>query len=257
VNNCGTSLAPGASCTINVAFAPVSRGAWPGTLTITHNAAGSRSRVSLSGTGVAPLASITPGTLTFATTAVGTQNSDSTVILSNVGDAAMNITSIATADDFVQSNNCPTTLASGLSCTINVTFAPRTGGSRTGLLTITDDAPGSPQTVALSGSAIDFNVTVSPASVSINPNQNATYNVTVSAIGGVYNQAVSLTCSGLPAGATCIFTPASLNPGSTSQTAKLKIITSNGGAPQGTYTIVVSGIVNNVVHSGTATLIVK
>ena len=45
-------------------------------------------------------------------------------------------------------------LASGASCTINVTFTPSTTGSVTGTLSITDNAAGSPQAVSLSGAGI-------------------------------------------------------------------------------------------------------
>jgi hypothetical protein len=256
-NNCGSSVAPGASCVVNVLFTPIATGSRNGTLTINSDAQnGTMQTVSLSGTGAVPVANIVPGTLTFAITPVGTQSSSSAITLSNNGAVPMNITSIATTGDFVQSNNCSTMLPANSSCTINVAFVPSTAGTRTGLLTITDDASGGSQTVSLSGAATDFTVTVSPTSVSINPGQNANYNAKVSAVGGIYNQTVSLTCSGLPAGATCTLTPASLIPGSTSQTAKLKVI-SSAGTPKGTYTIVVSGNVNNVLHSGAATLIVK
>ena len=50
-NNCGSSLAAGASCTITVTFVPKATGAASGALTITHNAAGSPGTVTLSGKG--------------------------------------------------------------------------------------------------------------------------------------------------------------------------------------------------------------
>jgi len=50
-SGCGTSVAAGASCTINVTFTPTAVGARAGTLTITHNAPSSADSVSLSGTG--------------------------------------------------------------------------------------------------------------------------------------------------------------------------------------------------------------
>ena len=257
-NNCGAVVAPGASCVVNVVFTPTASGSRNGALTINDDAqSGSVQTVSLSGTGAVPTASVAPGTLTLGTLPAGTQSTSSSVTLSNTGVVAMNIASIATTGDFVQTNNCATTLAASSSCTISVIFAPSAGGTRSGLLTVTDDASGGTQTVSLSGSATDFSVTVSPTSVSINPGQSANYNAKVGAVGGVYNQSVSLTCTGLPAAATCTLTPVSVIPGSSSQTAKLKITTSNGGTPSGTYTIVVSGVVNNVIRSATATLIVK
>src|SRR5205823_4024679 len=56
-------------------------------------------------------------------------------------------------------------LAAGATCTIKVTFTPVAGGggSRTGSLTVTDNAPGSPHTVALTGLA--WTVSLSPANL--------------------------------------------------------------------------------------------
>jgi hypothetical protein len=42
-------------------------------------------------------------------------------------------------------------VAAGSSCTISVTFTPTTINTRTGTVSITDNAPASPQTVALTG----------------------------------------------------------------------------------------------------------
>jgi hypothetical protein len=71
---CGASLAAGANCTINVAFAPGATGALAATLTVADNTAASSQSVSLTGTGAAgtakaaALTSPTPGsTLAGAT----------------------------------------------------------------------------------------------------------------------------------------------------------------------------------------------
>jgi len=50
-NNCGTSLAPGTSCTVSVVFTPTASGTRSGTLPITSSDAGSPQSVKLSGTG--------------------------------------------------------------------------------------------------------------------------------------------------------------------------------------------------------------
>jgi hypothetical protein len=52
-NNCGTTLAVGASCTINVTFTPTAAGARTGSVTVTSNAVNSPTTISLSGNGVA------------------------------------------------------------------------------------------------------------------------------------------------------------------------------------------------------------
>jgi HYDIN/CFA65/VesB-like, Ig-like domain len=55
-NTCGTTLAAGANCAINVTLAPSTTGSVKGTVTFTDNAAGSPQTVSLSGTAVTPSA---------------------------------------------------------------------------------------------------------------------------------------------------------------------------------------------------------
>jgi hypothetical protein len=53
-NTCSSTLAVGATCTINVTFAPATEGDFTGKLSITDNARDSPQTVTLSGTGVAP-----------------------------------------------------------------------------------------------------------------------------------------------------------------------------------------------------------
>jgi hypothetical protein len=50
-NNCGATLAAGASCTVNVSFRPTVSGTRTGTVTITSNATNSPTSIALSGTG--------------------------------------------------------------------------------------------------------------------------------------------------------------------------------------------------------------
>jgi len=83
---------------------------------------------------------------------VGQTSAAQTVTLSNTGNATLNISSVTATMNFAETSNCPPALAFGSSCQIQVTVTPTVGGALTGSLTLTDDAPGSPQTVALSGS---------------------------------------------------------------------------------------------------------
>jgi hypothetical protein len=67
-NTCGGSIAAGASCAINVTFAPTAQGPRTGTLTITDNASSSPQVVALSGTGAAPAGGTPAGTYQIALT---------------------------------------------------------------------------------------------------------------------------------------------------------------------------------------------
>jgi len=150
-NDCPTSLDLGASCTISVTFTPSYAGFIGGTLTITDDAAGSPHTVSLSGTGIAAQVSLSLTSLQFSERAVGTTSPPHSVTLTNVGQVTLNIASIAITGDYAQTNTCGTSVAVGASCTIQVTFTPTGVFSRSGQVTITDDAPGSPHTISLSG----------------------------------------------------------------------------------------------------------
>jgi uncharacterized repeat protein (TIGR01451 family) len=99
----------------------------------------------------APAVLLTPASLSFAQQLLGVTSAVQAVTLTNTGSAALAISAIAISGDFAQSNNCGTGIAEGASCQFIVTFTPTASGSRTGVLTITDNAAGSPRTVALFG----------------------------------------------------------------------------------------------------------
>ncbi|MGB8977835.1 MAG: choice-of-anchor D domain-containing protein [Terriglobales bacterium] len=95
---------------------------------------------------------LSPTSVVFANEVVGGTSAAKTVTLSNPGNATLNIGGIATSGDFaVASKTCGATLAVGAKCTIKVTFNPTQLGTRTGSLSVTDNAAGSPQSVSLSG----------------------------------------------------------------------------------------------------------
>jgi hypothetical protein len=150
-NNCGSSLVASASCAIQVTFTPTAAGSRTAALSVTDNASGSPQSVGLSGTGVAPTASLSPSSLAFGSQAVATTSTAQTVTLTNGGTAPLTITSIAASGDFAQTNNCGSSLGTGASCAINVTFTPTARGARTGTLSVSDNAGGSPHTAGLSG----------------------------------------------------------------------------------------------------------
>ncbi|PYV17843.1 MAG: hypothetical protein DMG21_07005 [Acidobacteria bacterium] len=190
-NTCGSSLAVGAKCTISVTFKPTTSGTLTGQLTVTTTPAVSGLTISLNGTGVAsntPTASLSPTSLTFPSTAVGTASAAQSVTLKNVSTASMSISSIGATTPFGQTNSCGTSLAAGASCTISVTFKPTATGSVTGKLSITDNATGSPQTVSLAGTGVSATgpVSLSPSSLTFASttvgSTSATQTVTLSSL---------------------------------------------------------------------------
>jgi hypothetical protein len=213
-HTCGGSVAAGTNCQINVTFAPGARGIRVGTLTITSNALDSPHADNLTGTGIAPVVSLSSLSLAFPGQLVTTTSEAQELTLSNIGDAPLSISSIATSGEFTQNDNCPFSpqlLSPGTNCIVSVTFAPSASGDRTGTLTVTDDAVGSPRTVSLAGIGTDFTLHVSSGSSTsetVSPGQTASF--VLSLAPSDFSGNVSLTCTENITAATCSVTPASV-----------------------------------------------
>jgi hypothetical protein len=150
-NTCGATLEVGKSCKVSVTFKPTQVGEVTGTLTFTDNAINSPQNVQLSGTGVLP-ATLTPASATYKKQPVGTTSAAKKFTLTNNQSVSLTSIAISTTGDFaVSTTTCGTTLASKQKCTINVTFTPTKTGTRTGQLTVSDNAGNSPQTSSLTG----------------------------------------------------------------------------------------------------------
>jgi len=105
--------------------------------------------------GAGPSASVSPTSLSFATTSVGQISAAKTVTVSNRGNSTLTLGTISSslADFPISGGTCHSgdTVAIGASCTIQVSFSPSTTGGRSGTLTINHNAANSPSSVALSG----------------------------------------------------------------------------------------------------------
>lgn len=233
---CGATLAASATCTVAVTFTPTAVGARAGTLTVATSGSTSALSSSLTGTGAAQ-ATLTPATATF-TGVVGTGTTQA-FTLTNTAGAALTVTSVAASGTgYTQTNTCGTSgssLASGATCAITVTFNAIAAGSTSGTLTVVTalGAASSTLTSTLSGTATqpaDFSLTPTSQSASTTAGNGASVNLTVTSLGG-YAATLRVSCTGAPAGSSC--TPASptltLVANGTSNLA-LKITTSRAAA---------------------------
>ncbi len=182
-NTCGTGIAAGATCSVGVTFSPTATGAPTGELTFTDNAANDTiQNVNLTGTGGAPV-TVSPASLKFSSTTVGTTSAAQTVVLKNVLPTSVTLsTPVASAGFAVASNTCPASLAPGLTCTVGVNFTPTEVGSyKNADLQIPYSAPGSPAWVALSGTGNAtglVSITVTPANPAILVRQTQQFTAT-------------------------------------------------------------------------------
>jgi len=200
--------------------------------------------------GNGPSVTLNPTSLTFATQPLGTTSAPQLVTLSNVGNATLTITNITTTAAFHQSNNCGSGLLAGASCVINVSFTPTKAGTVTGTLSVTDNAPGSPQTVGLSGTGTvvqlmptsltfgsqTINTTSPPQSVTLtNLSTNSALKISGISISGANANdfAQTNTCgTSVPARGSCTIT-VTFTPLTTGQlSASVSISDNGGGSPQ-------------------------
>jgi Abnormal spindle-like microcephaly-assoc'd, ASPM-SPD-2-Hydin len=212
----GVPLLPNASCTVNETFTPSAAGVRQAVLTFTDNASGSPQSVALIGTGInspptGPALKFLPTSVTFPVTTQGLASAPITVAITNTGTTSMHISNISAGGnspaDFANSlAPCSTaTIAANASCSVSVTFSPIFSGPRSETLTVTDDAPNSPQVLNVFASAPPAFSISSPSaalSAAVSAGQSASYALQLTP-GLDYNGTISFTCTGAPLGATC------------------------------------------------------
>jgi hypothetical protein len=143
---------------------PWSGGPRSAALTLSDNAPSKLQKVPVTGVGVLPAVTFTPASLTFPTQLIFTTSKTKTLTLTNSGLGILNISTVAVTGPFAQTNNCGSTVNPAGSCTISVTFIPTTRGVFTASISITYNAPASPQSVSLTGTGTAVQLT--PAGVS-------------------------------------------------------------------------------------------
>jgi hypothetical protein len=136
-----------------------------------------------------PALTATPTTAAFPNVATGSSSSQ-TITLQNGGSANVTITSAALSGaGFTTSGlTMPLTIAPGQSSTFNVVFAPGGSGNVTGSLALASNAPGSPLTLTLSGTAVTATRVLMPSTTALSFGDVL--------LGNSNSQAVMLTNSG-------------------------------------------------------------
>jgi hypothetical protein len=207
VSGCTPTVAAKTSCTLTVTFNPTAAGTRTGTATVSYTTGTTAPvisgsiPISLVGTAIAPGVTFTPTVLpAFPLQTVGTVSPAQMVVVASTGSSQLTVSSItltgANAADFAV-QPASLTLQAGASENIPVSFKPTAAGSRTANLVIVHNAPGSPETIALSGTgqAAVPAVTASPTSLAFHA--AGTLNVTLTSTG---NAALTITSIAIAGG---------------------------------------------------------
>ena len=157
--------------TVSVKFAPTTAGTVNGSLNITSNATNSTAQYPLSGTGISPVLSATPSTVSFGSVPAGTINSQ-TIQLKNTSSSNLTLTgtsiSVAGGQFHTGGLTLPMTLAAGTSTRLQLYFAPTIQGVLSGTLTVNVASPNAPRVITISGTGVAATKTLSVTPTSLN-----------------------------------------------------------------------------------------
>ena len=246
-----------ATATLNVVFAPTTGGSASGSVTVTSNATNSPLTISLSGTVAQPGLTIAPASFAYGSVTDG-QTKSQTFTLTNTGATSLTISqlSVSGAGYSLSGLATPSTIAAGASATFSALFAPTTAGSLPGTITITSNAPGSPSTVALSGTGVAGTVTLSanPTSLAfgnVNAGTTSSKSVTLTNSGTANVTISQVTVSGKDVTTSGVTTPVTLAPGQ-NQTLNVAFKPTAAETVSGNVTVTTTQGTNTVVSvSGT------
>jgi hypothetical protein len=154
------TLAANSSCVIGITFNPTATGAASGgQVTVIDNATMGPVFATLTGTGVVSAALNAAG-VGFGSVVQGTTSAAKNIYLTNYQAVNLNFSAITAPAPYAVSpatTTCVvgTPLLPGRNCTISLTFSPTALGAAPATnLTVTDDAPNSPQTANLTGTGV-------------------------------------------------------------------------------------------------------
>jgi HYDIN/CFA65/VesB-like, Ig-like domain/Abnormal spindle-like microcephaly-assoc'd, ASPM-SPD-2-Hydin/Cep192 domain 4 len=253
----GQKIAAGANATFTSTFAPTTAVAASGSVTILSTATNSTLTIPLSGTGTQGGLSANPANIAFGAVLDGASASVP-VTLTNTGTAAVSITAHSiTGTGFTLTGwTAPASLTAGQTTSFTVTFAPTTAGNKSGSVSITSNAPGSPLVINLSGSetATQATMTTNPSPVvfgNLNVGSNSTQTVTLTNTGNAALNISAATISG--SGYTMSLTaPKTINTGANAQfTVKFAPTTSGSSAGSIQITSNAAGSPATISLSGT------
>lgn len=160
------TLAAGASCSGSLEFLPTSAGNYSGSLNIASNAAAA-GVIAWTGTGVVPLFTLTPASLSFGSVTVNSTSAAQAYTLTNSGAVPLTIGATTLSGGISQaSDTCSNkSLAVGASCSGSVTFKPTAATAYSGSISIATNGA-SAGTVSWTGTGAVPTYTLSPTSLS-------------------------------------------------------------------------------------------
>ncbi len=235
------TLTAGQSATLNVSFNPTTSENISGNVTVSSSE-GASAVITVSGNAVQPGLTITPTSASFGNVSVGSPATQ-TVQLTNSGTGTLTVTQVSVAGSGFSAGtlSLPVSLNSGQSTNFNVQFAPASGGTASGSVTLISNAPTSPSVIALSGTGVAATQVLTFSSTnlgfgSVNTGSSSTQSVTVTNTGNASVTVAQIAESGAGFTINGAGTPVTLSAGQ-SLTFSVIFSPSTAGSDAGTVTV--------------------
>jgi hypothetical protein len=243
------SVSSGGSSTLTIATTS-STPSGTSTLTVTGTGTANTHSTSISLTVTAPVVndfSISANPASLSVTAGGSGNSTIATAITSGSSQTVSFSASGLPAGATAAFN-PTSVSSGGSSTVTITTTSSTpSGTSTVTVTGTGTANTHSTSISLTVTAPvvnDFSISANPTNVSVTAGGSGTSTITTAITRGSA-VSVSLSASGLPAGATAAFNPASVSSGGSSTLT----ITTTSATPSGTSTVTVTGTSSTNSHS--------
>ena len=168
-SDCGAVIPVGGSCVISVVFSPTSTGSKVASVNVKAGASAGTQSVAVSGLAIVPVYTLSATSLDFADQANGIPSVPQAITVTNTGSIPLPLSapskSGTNANQFSIAHNCGTSLQSGSSCLVIVTFAPTSVGPK--VATITFNAGGSAGTKSfdVSGNSVVATFSATPTTL--------------------------------------------------------------------------------------------
>jgi hypothetical protein len=247
-DNCPASLASGATCQVEILFAPTVVGIRTGTLTIiTNSYFNDAVNINLSGTGGYLV--YTPTSINFGSLTVGKPSTVQKITYTNKSTAAITFTSVTSNNSqfAVTANTCTGSIAAAKTCVISLTFTPSSVGVQKANITVVDSDYTSPQLIPLRGTGDGTSLSASSLAFgNVVVGSTGVLSVTLSNIGTATLTTISSSVTGtnmadftrtttcgatLAAGANCTYTVTFKPSKSGAESASLTIKDNEGSFP--------------------------
>lgn len=253
------TIAAGQNTTFTAQFIPAVTGNASGTVTITSNASNPSLTIPLTGIGTQGRLSANPASINFGSLVTGASVSVA-VTLTNTGTASVVVSSASAsgAGFSISGLATPVTLNAGQGTSFTAKFAPTVVGTASGSISIANNAPNSPLSIALSGIGAappQPLLTISPTTVNfnnVNVGSTGTATVTLSNPGNANTVISAATASGTGFSLSGLALPATIAAGgNTSFTAKFAPTTKGSASGSISITSNAPGSPAKITLSGT------